>query len=60
MPRTAQLRTYSVREGLLDEWVERWRSRAAEYERVGKAADVRLAAMGNQLFAVRSRDPGFP
>ncbi|MFD9716168.1 NIPSNAP family protein [Streptomyces sp. NPDC059076] len=26
MPRTTQLRTYTVREGLLDEWVERWRS----------------------------------
>ncbi|MFH9043578.1 NIPSNAP family protein [Streptomyces sp. NPDC017966] len=27
MPRTTQLRTYTVRAGLLDEWVERWRSR---------------------------------
>jgi hypothetical protein len=26
MPRTTQLRTYTVREGLLDEWVERWRA----------------------------------
>ncbi|MFE1782043.1 NIPSNAP family protein [Streptomyces sp. NPDC059506] len=26
MPRTTQLRTYTVRDGLLDEWVERWRS----------------------------------
>ncbi|WP_329133512.1 NIPSNAP family protein [Streptomyces sp. NBC_01476] len=26
MPRTTQLRTYTVREGMLDEWVERWRS----------------------------------
>ncbi|MFF9456443.1 NIPSNAP family protein [Streptomyces flaveolus] len=26
MPRTTQLRTYTVREGLLDEWVERWRN----------------------------------
>ncbi|MET7296751.1 NIPSNAP family protein [Streptomyces griseoloalbus] len=26
MPRTTQLRTYTVRGGLLDEWVERWRS----------------------------------
>jgi ribosomal protein L11 methylase PrmA len=26
MPKTTQLRTYSVREGLLDEWVDRWRS----------------------------------
>ncbi|MDK1476371.1 NIPSNAP family protein [Streptomyces sp. 549] len=25
MPRTTQLRTYTVREGMLDEWVERWR-----------------------------------
>ncbi|MFI7275331.1 NIPSNAP family protein [Streptomyces sp. NPDC049879] len=25
MPRTTQLRTYTVREGLLDEWAERWR-----------------------------------
>ncbi|GGP99627.1 NIPSNAP family protein [Streptomyces roseolilacinus] len=25
MPRTTQLRTYTVRDGLLDEWVERWR-----------------------------------
>lgn len=25
MPKTTQLRTYTVREGLLDEWVERWR-----------------------------------
>ncbi|WP_431983531.1 NIPSNAP family protein [Streptomyces qinglanensis] len=24
--RTTQLRTYTVREGLLDAWVERWRS----------------------------------
>jgi hypothetical protein len=26
MPRTTQLRTYTVREGMLDEWVERWRA----------------------------------
>lgn len=26
MPRTTQLRTYTVREGLLDAWVERWRT----------------------------------
>ncbi|MFI9581973.1 GntR family transcriptional regulator [Streptomyces sp. NPDC052236] len=26
MPRTTQLRTFTVQEGLLDEWVERWRS----------------------------------
>lgn len=26
MPRTTQLRTYTVRDGKLDEWVERWRS----------------------------------
>ncbi|WP_435614938.1 NIPSNAP family protein [Streptomyces coelicoflavus] len=26
MPRTTQLRTYTVRDGLLDEWVERWRN----------------------------------
>ncbi|MFF3558328.1 NIPSNAP family protein [Streptomyces tsukubensis] len=26
MTRTTQLRTYTVREGLLDEWVERWRT----------------------------------
>jgi hypothetical protein len=26
MQRSTQLRTYTVREGLLDEWVERWRS----------------------------------
>ncbi|MFE9975745.1 NIPSNAP family protein [Streptomyces hirsutus] len=26
MPRTTQLRTYTVRDGLLDEWVERWRA----------------------------------
>ncbi|WP_326599591.1 NIPSNAP family protein [Streptomyces sp. NBC_01803] len=26
MPRTTQLRTYTVREGMLDAWVERWRS----------------------------------
>ncbi|MGW6403375.1 NIPSNAP family protein [Streptomyces sp. NPDC055134] len=25
MPRTTQLRTYTVKEGLLDEWVARWR-----------------------------------
>lgn len=25
MPKTTQLRTYTVRDGLLDEWVERWR-----------------------------------
>ncbi|MCX4964911.1 NIPSNAP family protein [Streptomyces sp. NBC_00654] len=25
MPRTTQLRTYTVREGMLDEWVTRWR-----------------------------------
>ncbi|MEU9653178.1 NIPSNAP family protein [Streptomyces sp. NPDC048110] len=25
MPRTTQLRTYTVRDGMLDEWVERWR-----------------------------------
>lgn len=25
MPKTTQLRTYTVKEGLLDEWVERWR-----------------------------------
>lgn len=25
MPRTVQLRTYTVREGLLDEWAQRWR-----------------------------------
>ncbi|MFD3354794.1 NIPSNAP family protein [Streptomyces fradiae] len=25
MARTTQLRTYTVREGLLDQWVERWR-----------------------------------
>jgi hypothetical protein len=25
MPKTTQLRTYTVRAGLLDEWVERWR-----------------------------------
>lgn len=26
MPKTTQLRTYTVREGTLDEWVERWRA----------------------------------
>lgn len=26
MARTTQIRTYTVREGLLDEWAERWRS----------------------------------
>ncbi|MGX2996983.1 NIPSNAP family protein [Streptomyces sp. JNUCC 64] len=26
MPRTTQLRTYTVRDGMLDEWVERWRT----------------------------------
>lgn len=26
MARTTQLRTYTVRDGLLDEWVERWRT----------------------------------
>jgi hypothetical protein len=26
VPRTTQLRTYTVREGMLDEWVERWRA----------------------------------
>ncbi|MEE1774400.1 NIPSNAP family protein [Streptomyces sp. JV185] len=26
MPRTTQLRTYTVHEGLLDEWVRRWRA----------------------------------
>lgn len=26
MPKTTQLRTYTVREGMLDEWVERWRA----------------------------------
>lgn len=26
MSRSEQLRTYTVRDGLLDEWVERWRS----------------------------------
>ncbi|MBF6414613.1 NIPSNAP family protein [Nocardia cyriacigeorgica] len=25
MPRTTQLRTYTIREGLLDEWAVRWR-----------------------------------
>ncbi|MEU2899286.1 NIPSNAP family protein [Streptomyces sp. NPDC001273] len=25
MPRTTQLRTYTVRDGMLDEWAERWR-----------------------------------
>lgn len=25
IPKTTQLRTYTVREGMLDEWVERWR-----------------------------------
>ncbi|WP_327743905.1 NIPSNAP family protein [Streptomyces europaeiscabiei] len=25
MPKTTQLRTYTVREGMVDEWVERWR-----------------------------------
>lgn len=25
MPKTTQLRTYTVRDGMLDEWVERWR-----------------------------------
>ncbi|WP_431954165.1 NIPSNAP family protein [Actinacidiphila sp. bgisy167] len=25
MPKTTQLRTYTVREGLLDEWADRWR-----------------------------------
>jgi hypothetical protein len=25
VPRTTQLRTYTVREGLLDEWAEKWR-----------------------------------
>ncbi|MFF1416271.1 NIPSNAP family protein [Streptomyces sp. NPDC058280] len=25
MARTTQLRTYTVRDGMLDEWVERWR-----------------------------------
>lgn len=25
MPKTTQLRTYTVREGLLDEWAEHWR-----------------------------------
>ncbi|MBP5867557.1 NIPSNAP family protein [Streptomyces scabiei] len=26
MPKTTQLRTYTVRAGMLDEWVERWRA----------------------------------
>ncbi|MGH3310937.1 MAG: NIPSNAP family protein [Streptomyces sp.] len=26
MAKTTQLRTYTVKEGLLDEWVERWRA----------------------------------
>ncbi|MEV5443947.1 NIPSNAP family protein [Streptomyces sp. NPDC052644] len=26
MAKTTQLRTYTVKEGLLDEWVERWRN----------------------------------
>ncbi|MCM2387316.1 NIPSNAP family protein [Streptomyces albipurpureus] len=26
MTRTTQLRTYTVREGMLDEWVERWQA----------------------------------
>ncbi|MET7635720.1 NIPSNAP family protein [Streptomyces sp. NPDC005078] len=26
MPKTTQLRTYTVRDGMLDEWVERWRA----------------------------------
>ncbi|MEV0776237.1 hypothetical protein [Streptomyces sp. NPDC050428] len=26
MPKTTQLRTYTVRVGMLDEWVERWRA----------------------------------
>ncbi|MFJ7767341.1 NIPSNAP family protein [Streptomyces sp. NPDC097107] len=26
MPRTTQLRTYTVKDGLLDEWVQRWRN----------------------------------
>lgn len=26
MPKTTQLRTYTVREGMLDEWVARWRA----------------------------------
>jgi hypothetical protein len=26
MAKTTQLRTYTVREGMLDEWVERWRA----------------------------------
>lgn len=26
MAKTTQLRTYTVREGMLDEWVERWRT----------------------------------
>lgn len=25
MPRTTQLRVYTVREGLMDEWISRWR-----------------------------------
>lgn len=26
MPKTTQLRIYHVRDGLLDEWVEKWRT----------------------------------
>ncbi|GLY71353.1 hypothetical protein [Amycolatopsis taiwanensis] len=26
MPKTTQLRTYNVRDGLLDEWAEKWRN----------------------------------
>ncbi len=26
MPRTTQLRTYTIREGLLDEWAVKWRN----------------------------------
>ena len=33
MTRTTQLRTYTVREGLLDEWVERWRARIVPLRR---------------------------
>ncbi|WP_052850497.1 NIPSNAP family protein [Streptomyces avicenniae] len=33
MPRTTQLRTYTVREGLLDEWAERWRTQIVPLRR---------------------------
>ncbi|MHC3450257.1 hypothetical protein [Streptomyces prasinus] len=37
MPRTTRSRTYSVSEGLLDEWVERWRSDIVRLRRTRQA-----------------------